>query len=138
MATRGYEHVKASDLAQHMGKAKPSKYRNTKTVVDGITFDSKKEAQRYHELKLLEKCGEITHLVLQPKFDLYAAKPLESGWRDIAYVGGYVADFQYRDQRAGGYTVVEDVKSPATRTAVYMLKKKIAEACHGIQIREIR
>lgn len=111
------------------------KFNAKATVVDGVRFASQKEARRYQELKLLERVGEITHLVLQPRFDLWAAKPLNKGWRDIVKVGAYVADFQYRDQRNGGYTVVEDVKG--MKTSIYQLKKKFAEACHGIEIREV-
>lgn len=114
---------------------KRHKFNAKATVVDGIRFASQKEARRYQELKLLERASEITHLVLQPRFDLWAAKPLDRGFRDVACVGAYVADFQYRDQRAGGHTVVEDVKG--MKTPLYRLKKKMAEACYGIEIREI-
>jgi hypothetical protein len=51
-------------------RARRNKYGATKTTIDGITFDSKKEAQRYCELRLLQKAGEITHLELQPAFRL--------------------------------------------------------------------
>ena len=47
-----------------------NKYKAVKTTIDGITFDSKREAKRYTELKLLEKSGMITHLELQPKYDI--------------------------------------------------------------------
>lgn len=111
------------------------KYGAKPTEVDGIRFASQKEARRYQELKLLERAREITHLVLQPRFDLWAARPIDRGFRDAACVGAYIADFQYRDQRAGGCTVVEDVKG--IKTPLYRLKKKLAEACHGITIREV-
>jgi uncharacterized protein DUF1064 len=118
-----------------LASARRSKYGAVATTVDNIRFHSAREARRYKELKLLERAGEITDLVLQPRFDLWAAKPLTNGYRDIALVGAYVGDFKYRDQRNGGVTVVEDVKG--LRTRMYQLKKKIVEACHGIQIREI-
>ena len=51
-----------------------AKYGNRKAVIDGITFDSKKEAQRYTELKLLEKAGKITGLQLQREFELIPAQ----------------------------------------------------------------
>lgn len=114
---------------------KAHKYHAVPTVVDGIRFASQKEARRYWELKVLVKSEEITHLVIQPRFDLWAAKPLENGRHVAAHVGVYVADFQYRDQAAGGHTVVEDVKG--MKTPVYRLKKKIVEACYGIEIREV-
>jgi len=114
---------------------KPSKYKAKPTVVDGIRFASMKEARRYKELMLLARAGEITHLVLQPRFDLWAATPMRGGYHGIKCVGAYVADFQYRDQRIEGVTVVEDVKG--MKTPMYRLKKKMAEACHCIEIREI-
>lgn len=49
---------------------KYNKYGNIKTVIDGIKFDSKRESERYLELKLLEKAGEISDLKLQPRFIL--------------------------------------------------------------------
>ncbi|MBN1114444.1 MAG: DUF1064 domain-containing protein, partial [Oligoflexia bacterium] len=53
--------------------ARKNKYKNVKTTVDGITFDSKKEADRYSELKLLERAGKIKDLILQPKFEIIPA-----------------------------------------------------------------
>jgi uncharacterized protein DUF1064 len=114
---------------------RPHKYGAKATVVDGIRFASQKEARRYGELKLLVRAGEITHLVLQPRFDLWAATPMLNGHHGIQCVGAYIGDFQYRDQRVGGYTVVEDVKG--MKTPLYRLKKKLAEACHGITVVEI-
>ena len=46
------------------------KYKNVKTTVDGIAFDSQKEARRYADLKLMHRAGAITDLTLQPKFDI--------------------------------------------------------------------
>lgn len=96
-----------------------SKYRAVKTKVDGITFDSKKEAQRYIELKLLESTGEIDELDLQPKFKLmkgfrYKNKKI----RDI----DYIADFRYTDVKTGK-RIVEDVKG--VKTDVYKIKMKL-------------
>lgn len=89
-----------------------NKYRNKKTVVDGITFDSKAEAKRYGELKLLERCGAITGLERQRRFTLIP----KSKYGQARY---YVADFVYAEN---GKTIVEDVKSRATKTPVYGLK----------------
>ncbi len=91
-----------------------SKYRNKRTVRDNITFASKAEADRYSQLKLLERAGEITALVLQPRF--------------ICVVGGvkvctYIADFSYYDKGRG---VVEDVKGYCTD--VFRLKRRLVEA----------
>ena len=114
--------------------AKRHKYGAKPTVVDGIRFASLAEAKRYGELKLLEKAGEITDLVLQPRFVLTAsnARYPEVGGRSVE-IGSYVADFAYRD-RDGSY-IVEDVKG--YRTDLYVWKKKHAEAEHGITITEI-
>lgn len=95
------------------------KYHAKKTVVDGITFDSKKEAMRYKELKELQRVGKIDRLELQPRFVLmdgfrYEGKAI----RKIEYV----ADFLYRDLSTLEL-VVEDVKG--VKTDVYKLKKKL-------------
>ena len=113
------------------------KYGAKPKFIDGIRFASTKEAQRYSELKLLVLANEITHLELQPRFDLWAAAPIKDGMRNIIFVGVYKADFKYRDQRNSGVTVIEDVKSSVTSTEAYRLRKRIAEACHGITIREV-
>lgn len=103
-----------------------NKYRAKKTVVDGIKFDSKREARRYQELRLLERAGEIARLNLQVRY------PLEVNGHKI---GRYTADFVYCD--SDGMLVVEDVKSPATKKARdYVLRKKLMLAIHGIEIRE--
>jgi hypothetical protein len=111
---------------QETGGGEMNKYHNRKTTIDGITFDSKKEAERYQYLKLLELAGEIHGLTLQPSYDLIA-----QGGRKV---GKYRADFKYN---RNGRLIVEDVKSIATKTAVYRLKKKIVEAVHHIQIVEV-
>ena len=111
-----------------MGKRK---YRNKPTEVDGITFASKKEAKRYQELKLLERAGEISNLKLQPAFPLRV-----HGYK----IGKYIADFSYMSQskhKPEGSLVVEDVKSTATKTPVYSIKKKLMLAIHGINISEV-
>lgn len=98
---------------------KTNKYGAKKTVVDGITFDSKREAQRYTELKWLERAGEIKDLELQKKFVLQPKyKKNGKTVREISYI----ADFVYTED---GKQIVEDCKG--MRTAVYKLKKKIFE-----------
>jgi Protein of unknown function (DUF1064) len=101
---------------------KPSKYRNTKTVVNGITFDSQKEAKRYGELKYMEISKQITKLKLQPTF-----KCVVNGLK----VCDYRADFSYT---LDGKEITEDVKG--MKTAMYRLKKKLVKACFGIEILE--
>lgn len=94
-----------------------NKYRNIKCVYDGLKFDSKKEAQRYAELKVLEKCGAIQNLKTQVKFCIV---PKTEKNRRARF---YVADFVYTEN--GVYTI-EDVKSPITRrNPVYSLKKAL-------------
>ena len=108
-----------------------NKYRNQKTVVDGITFDSRKEADRWTELKFLERAGEITELQRQPSFVL-VPKQVRDGKlveRQLVYKG----DFAYTDR--DGNTVVEDVKG--VRTKEYIIKRKLMLWEYGIQVIEI-
>ena len=94
-----------------------NKFNAKKTVVDGITFDSKAEARRYGELKLLHQAGEIHKLVVHPKYVLLEPFTVKG----IRYRGViYEADFSYIEN---GKTVVEDCKG--YRTQVYRLKKKL-------------
>jgi len=104
-----------------------SKYHNCKTIVQDIEFASRKEAKRYQELLWRQQAGEIQDLELQPRYDLVV-----NGHK----LGFYKGDFRYKDV-ATGQVITEDVKSKATRTAVYMLKKKLVNALYGVEIREI-
>jgi hypothetical protein len=98
-----------------------NKYRNVKQKYDGHTFDSIKEMNRYIELKLLEKIGEITDLKLQPRFEI--APTVRHHTFGTLRKRFYVADFQYVEN---GSTVVEDVKSPPTRkNKLYTLKRHL-------------
>lgn len=108
-----------------------SKYRSKKTVVDGQKFDSKKEANRYQELLLLEKAGVIKNLSRQVKFVLIPSQRDESG-KVIERECSYKADFTYEE---GIKTVVEDVKG--YRTKEYIIKRKLLLWQYGIRIREI-
>lgn len=102
-----------------------SKYHAKKTVVDGIIFQSRKEAKRYQELKLMQRAGLISDLRRQVKYELI---PKQQGERAVSYI----ADFVYTED---GKTVVEDVKG--VRTPVYKIKKKLMLWRHGIRIREV-
>lgn len=102
-----------------------NKYHNRKVTVNGITFDSQKEADRYLELLLLQKAGEIDRLKLQPEFTLQEAFTTPEGEKVKAI--RYRADFAYRKKMRGGVdtywvSVVEDVKG--FRTKDYELKRK--------------
>ena len=82
-------------------------------------FDSAKEAQRYKELKLLERAKEIGNLELQPRFLLQESfKKNGKTYRKIEYV----ADFKYIEN---GKTIVEDVKG--LQTDVFKIKHKLFE-----------
>lgn len=109
---------------------KPSKYKNIRTQVNGHCFDSLKEANRYQELLLLEKAGEIKSLRLQPSIPLWAeGKPITY---DSGRVAAYRADFEYFDVSRGTWTL-EDVKG--ARTQLYKLKKAILKNM-GIEVVE--
>ena len=112
---------------------KTNKYHNKKVVIDNITFDSKLEATRYQELRLLEKKGIIKDLVLQPSFDLIPTfKKGNKTYRKTCYI----ADFSYYDTELNK-TIVEDTKG--FKTDVYILKKKLFEYLNqDLTIREIR
>jgi hypothetical protein len=103
----------------HSKKKSKSKYKNIKTVVDGIKFDSKKEANRYSELKMLEKAGIIEELELQPSFIICNRVK----WNGRTWgTRKYKADFKYYDNTFKRMTV-EDTKG--TITPLYSLKRQI-------------
>ena len=114
-------------------RSRKNKYGNEKVELDGHKFDSKAEARRYAELKLMEKAGEIKDLELQKPYVIQPSFFDRSGKRQTAIK--YVADFVYVDK--DGNTIIEDVKSPATRKdRVYRLKKKMM-AYLGYEITEV-
>ena len=88
-------------------------------------FDSKHEAKRYQELRLLEQAGEITNLRLQVPFELI---PKSKHGMPIRYI----ADFTYNDQ--SGQLIVEDAKG--VKTPVYRLKRRIMAEIYNIEIKE--
>lgn len=110
-----------------------TKYNNKKITVDGQIFDSKKEANRYKELLLLEKAGEIKDLRTQVKFKLIPAQRDEATGKVIERECSYKADFVYYEE--DGETVVEDVKG--FRTKDYIIKRKLMLYQYGIRIREV-
>lgn len=107
-----------------------TKYNNSK--YNG--YDSKKEAIRATELKLLEKAGVISHLQEQVVYELIPSQyRIVSGKKKcIERAMKYIADFQYVEN---GNTVVEDAKG--FRTEVYRIKKKLMLYFHDIQIKEV-
>ena len=116
-------------------KARGNKYHAQLVTLDGQNFDSKKEARRYQQLKSMELSGQITGLELQPRYALTTHCYL--GRSEV--VGEYVADFRYLDLRPGvdPEVTIEDVKSAATKTALYQWKKKHVELEYGITIVEV-
>lgn len=108
------------------------KYHNTKTFINGIKFDSKLEAKRYTELKLLEKQGLIKDLTIQPSYELIPSfKKNNKTYRKTQYI----ADFSYYDIDLDK-TIVEDTKG--FKTDVYLLKKKLFEYNYpNLTIREV-
>ena len=111
-------------LAQQKKKGR-SKYHAQPTVVDGLRFDSKREAARWRELVLLERAGVIKGLRRQVPFVLIDKS--EHG-RAVTYY----ADFTYMEN---GQEVVEDVKG--VKTDVYKIKKRLMAERYGIIIREV-
>jgi Fe2+ transport system protein B len=101
---------------------------------DGIIHDSQREANRWIELKLLERAGQIKNLNRQVKFILipkqveYIGKKVKVLEREVSYI----ADFVYQEN---GQTVVEDTKGMRTRD--YIIKRKLMLYIHGIKIREV-
>ena len=107
-----------------------AKYHNQKMNVDGIEFDSKKEARRWCELRLLEKAGAIKDLKRQVKFVLIPTQKINGivAERECAYV----ADFVYSE---GNNTIIEDTKG--FKTPDYKIKRKLMLWVHGISIKEV-
>ena len=114
-----------------------NKYQARSVRVDGILFDSQREAARYQELKLLVQADLIADLEVHPGFPLQVMALHEEGppWT-VHTVGMFHADFRYRNLRTDN-VIVEDVKSKPTKTEAYQLRKKIVEAVHGVTIVEI-
>lgn len=120
-----------------------SKYGSRKTIVDGISFDSKKEASRYRELLLLERAGKIGNLRRQVKYVLIPAQyenpdsPTKSGRgkcleRECSYVADFVYDVLVKPEQV---EIVEDTKG--FRTEAYKIKRKMMLFMHGIRINEV-
>lgn len=126
-----------------------SKYHAIKTTVDGIQFDSKREAQRYQQLKLMVKAGLICNLKRQVKYELIPAQYIDGKCVERAVT--YVSDFEYDEMvpaslrvrtvmaddniKIAGRHVVEDVKG--VRTKDYIIKRKLMLHKYGIRIHEM-
>lgn len=126
-----YQEQARKKLGKSLGKSDDkSKYNAVKTDVDGVTFDSRKEAERYKYLMMLQSAGVISDLRLQPRYLLqdsfiYDGKKI----RKIEYI----ADFEYHQD---GDIIVEDVKG--YKTDVYKIKKKLfLKKYEGVVFREL-
>ena len=113
-----------------------SKYGAIKESRGSIEFDSRKEAARFDELMLRLKAGQIRDLRLQVQFTLKESYVTPEGERIRAI--RYIADFSYLANMGDRWVyVVEDVKSKATKTAVYRMKKKLMHEKFGIIVEEV-
>jgi hypothetical protein len=113
------DRMSAAEYLEIIGQ-KQNKYRNKKTVIDDIEFDSKKEADRYCQLKLMKRAGQIIDFELQPRFVLLPAFDKNGiHYRPIVYI----ADFKviYLD----GHIEIEDTKG--IKTKEFILKQKLFE-----------
>lgn len=123
------------------------KYRNLTVTIGNKAFDSVKESRRWNELNLLQRAGKITDLQRQVKFVLIptqyeryeryskkTGKRLKDGIRAVEKECAYWADFVYFKD---GEMVVEDVKSTATKTKDYIIKRKLMLFVHNIRIKEV-
>lgn len=123
------------ELNKLLGKKpgqKETKYHSQKITVSGRSFDSIKEANRYSELVLAQRSGEISELKCQVPFVLIPSQKDQNG-KTIEKPVKYIADFVYVDKN--GSTVVEDTKG--VRTADYIIKRKLMLYIHKIKIKEI-
>lgn len=128
-----FKHLTEAD-ARQLGRqqpiAKPSKYRNVKTVVGAVTFDSRREADYWIGLQARERTGEIVDLRYHVIFPLLAPNRVHGN--DVI-VAEYEADFVYTDMQGNQHVV--DAKGERTR--MYRLKKKWLELQDGIVIEEV-
>lgn len=110
-----------------------SKYGAKKTTFQGMEFDSKREAERFAQLRFMQMGRIISDLKCQVKFELIPCQRDENG-KIIERSVTYIADFVYTDLKTG-QKVVEDAKG--CRTKEYIIKRKLMLHVHGIRIREV-
>ena len=107
-----------------------NKYGSRKVKANGLVFDSRREYNRWCELALLQKAGQVTELQRQVKFELIPSQRVDGKVAERACT--YVADFVYKEN---GKTVVEDTKGFKTKD--YIIKRKLMLWVHGIRIIEV-
>lgn len=130
MAVRFSEKEYEEFIGEGSGRTRQNKYRNVKAELDGITFDSVHERDRYAELKMMEKSGLIKDLELQPVFELVPA--IRENGKVVQRAVIYKADFAYT---YNGEKIVEDAKG--VKTQAYSIKKKLMRYVHNIVVREV-
>ncbi len=118
--------IPASEARHLLAKPKRNKYGAKKTIIDGITFDSKAEASYYTSLKLRERAGEVCDVEMQRPYCLTVNGVL---------VATYRADFVFWDIMVHRRRIV-DVKG--VKTPVFRLKRKLMKACHGVDVEVVR
>lgn len=142
---RVLEDARHSERAHMTKGSRKNKYKAKKTLINGVVFDSEKEAQRWLDLREQEKQGLISDLRRQVKFVVI---PEHREAPTIGKRGGvkkgkiierecaYIADFVYIKD---GQKIVEDVKGyrGGGAYAVFKIKKKLMLHVWGIQIKEI-
>ncbi|MDX0530767.1 DUF1064 domain-containing protein [Sinorhizobium medicae] len=121
MTAEEFRAIREADLIE-----RPSKYRNKKTTVDGVKFDSKREAEFYSSLKQLERAGQVYEVELQKPYALTVNGQL---------VCTYKADFAFYDAIQKRNRVV-DIKGVATKD--FVIKKKLMRAVFGIDVEVVR
>ena len=125
-----------------MGKTKAPKYHNQPDSRGNLRFDSKKEARRYDELMLMLKAGQIRNLRLQQQYTLQESYITETGERVRPSTMWPTSPTSAPPRRTKYGTVfwlpvVEDVKSRATKTAQYEMKKKLLRERFNLTITEV-
>lgn len=116
-------------------RRRANKYGAKPVTVNGQAYRSKREPKRHTELQLLARAGLITELRREVPFELLGSQRRDDG--GVEQPVTYVADYVYRDREKGDQLIVEDVKSKATRTRDYVIKRKLMLREHGITVREI-
>ena len=112
-----FQEISSDEFLKRAGEKRKNKYGNKKVILDGIKFDSKKEARRYKELKFMEENGIIKDLELQPKYEL--TPTIRHNGKTLPKMS-YIRDFRYKDKE--GQTIVEDTKGKRTSTYIAKLK----------------
>ena len=119
------------EMRDHPAQRQRRKYGNIPTTVDGLHFDSKAEANRWCELRIMEKARLITDLQRQVPYELIPATERPSGGKERSIT--YIADFLYK---RNGITVCEDVKGFSTPE--FRIKRKLLLWRHGVEVLETK